>query len=253
VTEAVVTVGIDVASQPAKTAACQVSWDGTTATVERVENDVDDGRLTEILTEPVGKIGLDVPLGWPDAFVEAVGRHHIGRAFGDVDIKRLATRETDRWVNGLRAELHPLSVSADRIAYPAMRMARILGELTDAPLDRTGAEKIVEVYPAAALRVWGLRHRGYKGKAGRPLLMALAADLRGGCPWLLTPDATWDEVCHTDHTFDALVCALVARAQQRDLCHAIPPALHERAGREGWIAVPLPGSLDRLPSGPAVR
>lgn len=244
--------GVDVASQPAGTAACGVRWEPSGATIEWVEGDVDDRRLAGILAEPVAKIGLDVPLGWPDAFTEAVGRHQGGRAFGTAAPELLARRETDRWVRENVGQV-PLSVSTDRIAYPAMRMARLLGGLAGASPDRTGVERFVEVYPAAALRVWGFRHRGYKGRAGRPALMALTGDLRGSCPWLVAPEATWDEVRQTDHTFDALICALVARAQQRALCHAIPATLHDQAVREGWIAVPLPGSLDRLLPAPAVR
>jgi hypothetical protein len=74
----------------------------------------------------------------------------------------------------------------------------------------------------------------------------IVGDLRGRCPWLLAEDRTWGEVTRTDHAFDALICALVARANQRRLCQPIPPHLLAAAAREGWIAVPIPESLDRL-------
>jgi predicted nuclease with RNAse H fold len=246
-TGAAVTVGIDVASQPAGTAACHVHWEQGGATVISVEHDVDDSRLAALLVAPVARIGLDVPLGWPDRFVEAVGRHHAGRPFGASPAARLARRETDRWVQESIHQL-PLSVSTDRIAYPAMRVARVLGELAGAAVDRSGTGRIVEVYPAAALRQWGLPHRGYKGRAGRPALTALLDSLRQRSPWLTAGAATWSETTRTDHSFDALVCALVARARQLDLCHAIPDGMQDAAAREGWIAVPLSGSLERLPS-----
>jgi hypothetical protein len=154
-TDPVVSVGVDVASQPAGTAGCWVRWDGAGATIESVEHELDDRRLAAILAEPVAKIGLDVPLGWPDAFVEAIARHHAGRPFARADINRLVRRETDTWVRAEVGQL-PLSVSADRIAYPAMRIARLLGELAGGTVERCGGGRIVEVYPAAALRVWGL-------------------------------------------------------------------------------------------------
>src|ERR1035441_8827786 len=75
-TDPVVSIGVDVASQPAGTAGCWVRWDVAGATIESVEHELDDRRLAAILAEPVAKIGLDVPLGWPDAFVEAIGDHH---------------------------------------------------------------------------------------------------------------------------------------------------------------------------------
>ena len=240
-----VSIGIDVASQPAGTAACRVQWGGAGATIESVEHDLDDGRLVEVLAEPVAKIGLDVPLGWPDAFVEAIARHHAGRPFGGSRINRLVRRETDNWVRAEVGQL-PLSVSADRIAYPAMRIARLLGELAGGTVERCGGGRIVEVYPAAALRVWGLPYRGYKRGAHRAALLEVAQELRRRCPWLAVDDTTWGEVTRTDHAFDALICALVARAHQRGQCHPIPLDLRAAAAREGWIAVPIPQSLDRL-------
>jgi hypothetical protein len=66
-------------------------------------------------------------------------------------------------LGGHRRGQLPLSVSTDRIAYPAMRIARLLGAVAGEPVDRTGAGRIVEGYPAAALRVWGLPHPRVQG------------------------------------------------------------------------------------------
>jgi hypothetical protein len=240
-----VSVGVDVASQPAGTAACRVRWERSGAVIESVEHELDDRRLAAILAEPAAAIGLDVPLGWPDGFVEAVARYHAGGPFGEAGIGRLARRQTDQWV---RDTIHqtPLSVSTDRIAYPAMRVARLVGGALPAGFDRTGAGTLVEVYPAAALRVWELPHRGYKGPANRAALLVIAQQLRDRCPWLSAGRSTWDEASRSDHEFDALLCALVARAHQLGLCHPIPLDLRDAAVREGWIAVPLPASLQAL-------
>jgi hypothetical protein len=63
-----------------------------------------------------------------------------------------------------QAGLVPLSVSADRIAHVALRCAVLLAELdaSGRPVDRSGSGHVVEVYPAASLRRWGLDHPGYK-------------------------------------------------------------------------------------------
>jgi hypothetical protein len=160
------TFGIDVSSQAQGTAAYWIRWEKGSARIEAVEHMVDDDRLEAILSEQADKIGIDVPLGWPDAFVDAVGRHKEGQPFGETDTVDLARRYTDKWVYKQTGQL-PLSVTTDRISYPAMRAARILSRLLDAPVDRSGAGNLVEVYPAAALRVWHLQHQRYKGDKGR--------------------------------------------------------------------------------------
>ncbi|MEO6713138.1 MAG: DUF429 domain-containing protein [Mycobacteriales bacterium] len=80
----------------------------------------------------------------------------------------LANRETDRAVHQA-VGLWPLSVAADRIGLAAMRAAGLLADLADAgrAVDRAGTGVVVEVYPAASLKVWGLPHKGYKGQDQR--------------------------------------------------------------------------------------
>ena len=61
----------------------------------------------------------------------------------------------------------PLAVAADRIAMTAMRAARLLAKVHDSgeSVDRSGkTHRFVEVYPAAALKTWGLRFKSYKSK-----------------------------------------------------------------------------------------
>lgn len=239
------TVGIDLASQAKGTAACWVRWSRGGACIEGVETGVDDARLTAILSNRVDKIGIDVPLGWPDDFVASVARHHGGEPFRDEDPQRLVRRATDRWVRENTMQL-PLSVSTDRIAYPAMRAARIIGRLSAQPIDRGGGGTIVEAYPAAALRVWNLQHQGYKRDKGRDVLAAIIGELRRRCTWMSADDAMWRRVARTDDALDALICALIARACTQGRCHPIPQDLRGAARREGWIAVPLGGSLEGL-------
>jgi len=58
-------------------------------------------------------------------------------------------------------------------------------------------------------------------------------------PWLHVDDD--GAACRlSDHSFDALVCALVALAASVGLTRtALPGSESERAGREGWIHLPI--------------
>ncbi len=115
------------------------------------------------LAAEVDAIGIDCAFGWPDDFVEFVGRHARGER---VDLsrddgmdwrRRLAYRETDRDV-AARTGHRPLSVATDRLGLTAMHCAALLDAISDriGPVRRSGSGRVVEVYPGAALRVWGL-------------------------------------------------------------------------------------------------
>lgn len=153
----------------------------------------------------------------------------------------LAYRVTDLFVRE-EAGLNPLSVSADRIAYVAFRGANLLAAL-GGPIDRSGAGLVVEVYPAATLRRWGLTHRGYK-LPGRD---SLVDELLAAAPWLdLGPH---EALCRRSHdAFDAVIAALATRAAA--LGHTQPPTPEQReaARVEGWIALPTCELAD-LPTG----
>ena len=67
----------------------------------------------------------------------------------------------------------------------------------------------------------------------------------GGAPWLVADETSWKSFHTSDHAFDALIAALIARAHARGLCHAIPDSDREAAIREGWICLPN-GTVDAL-------
>ncbi|MGC8474005.1 MAG: DUF429 domain-containing protein, partial [Candidatus Dormibacteria bacterium] len=143
-----ITVGVDLASQPQNTGFCVLRWEEGAVQVERLEGHLDDRGLGEVLRSPAEKVGLDVPLGWPRRFVELVHRHSQMRSVEIGDVKLLTHRATDHWVHD-RCGLWPLSVSTDRIAYPALRAAPLLPGNP-----RDGSGQVAEVYPAAALLAW---------------------------------------------------------------------------------------------------
>jgi hypothetical protein len=249
-----VTVGIDLASQPKGTAVCRIQWRLGIAEVLSIQTGAGDDDLLQAI-EGADKVGIDVPFGWPIEFVRAVEGHtNAGRWPPEApnpgkSPKLLQYRETDRFVHRTTGRW-PLSVSADRIAIPAMRAAALFARIASGgqPVARDGSGKIAEVYPAAALRVWGLRPEAirYKGPAGDSGRQEILAGLRRDAQWLfLDADAT-RQCAAGDDALDALIGSLTARATAMDLCEPVPPDLRAAVACEGWIAVPKVGSLSEL-------
>jgi predicted nuclease with RNAse H fold len=231
------TLGIDLSSQPKDTAACLIDWrDPRRVIVHPAATRCDDARLDALVRE-AGAIGIDAPLGWPLAFVAAVS-NWTATAWDDRDFqKSLRLRLTDIEVHAL-TKLTPLSVSTDRIGLPAMRAMALLTR--HGVTDRSGGDgRFFEVYPAGSLKQWGLRCRSYKGpeKAALTTRRALLAALRQAMP-ALQVDASYAQ---SDHAFDALIASLTTRAAA--LKQTLGPAPEDRATarREGWIHLPASG------------
>jgi hypothetical protein len=246
--KAVRTAGVDLSSKDKKSAACVVDWSSSGARILTLALGVSDADITRLIGE-VEKLGIDVPLGWPVAFAEAVARHSSDGTWPET--YRHASMEAYRY---RRTDLHvwkvggvaPLSVSTDRIGIPAMRSAAVLAAVNPrVALDGSGV--VVEVYPAAALKRWGFIWRKYKGPdhaAERRALVASFADQTSGWLGLAGRDRA---ACETsDDAFDALVAALVARAVSIRTVDVIPGEDRSAALREGWIALPTEGSLSLL-------
>ena len=115
---------------------------------------------------------------------------------------------------------------------------------------RDGSGKIVEVYPAAALRIWDFNAERYKRAENRQTrLDLLTAIIARTADWLQVSEGVRALCEASDDALDALVAALVARASACGGCEDLPPEHRALALREGWIALPQPDSLDALPSG----
>lgn len=180
---------------------------------------------------------MDSPFGWPRAFTAAVSAWAGGGDWPVAEPAALRFRATDVAVHE-RVGVWPLSVSTDRIGVCAFRCARLLARW--GVEDRTGRGGVAEVYPAAALRCWGLAARGYKGAepVASEARAALVARLRERCPGLAL-DAEHAAACVATHdVLDALVCALVARAVDAGATAPPPPELEQAAREEGWIHLP---------------
>lgn len=228
---------------PERTALAIIEWAGTRSVVRDVVCPAGDDAILKVIGQ-ASKTGIDCPLGWPGAFVDFVAAHHSGHVLLPPDglgtgwRRPLTMRRTDAVVQE-KLRLLPLSVSADRIAHVALRCAVLLARLDAAgwPVDRTGAGAVVEVYPAASLLGWGLRHRGYKQPRTPGALAAAADDLLAAAPWL--DCGPHEEIIRRSHdAFDAVIAALTARAASQG--QTWPPGADDLAAArtEGWIAIP---------------
>lgn len=227
-----ITLGIDLSSQPKDTAACLVEWhpDGRILAREPVPR-CTDSTLDHLISQ-ADAVGIDAPLGWPAAFTAAVTRWTAttwDNPFRDTVRLRLTDLEVQRLTR-----LLPLSVSTDRIALPAMRAMALLAR--HGVTDRSGGDgKFFEVYPAGSLKQWNLPCRAYKGSrnlaARRQLLHALRRLLPALC---LEPAA----FAAGDHAFDALIASLTARCAATGLSFAPHDDQRRLARSEGWIHLP---------------
>jgi predicted nuclease with RNAse H fold len=236
------TVGIDLAAEPKKTAVAVIEWRDTSAQVCHLALGQTDLQLIECVGE-ADKAGFDCPLGWPEPFVDFVTAHRDGLPVAPNDLaarRALAYRTTDLVLKA-EAGVLPLSVAADLIGHTAMRAAGILAALAaqGARVDRAGTGVVVEVYPAAALRFWGLYRPRYKGPASREVRDTLVEELCAAMPQLAI-GADDIALCRaSDDALDAVICALIARAAALGKTRGPEAGLQsDRAATEGWIAVP---------------
>ncbi|WP_261623423.1 DUF429 domain-containing protein [Nesterenkonia marinintestina] len=233
--------GIDLAAEARRTGVAVIREDRQPV-LERVWVGADYEVLVATV-ESADKTGVDVPLGWPARFIDVVTAHAAGTLpppdSTDSDWRRgVALRATDFEVHRLTG-LTPLSVAADRIAYPALRWAGLEARLRERGSDvpRDGSGVIAEVYPAAALHRWSLTSRGYKGARNADVRSGLVADLVARTPWL-----DWNghqHLCESDDdALDAVVAALIAREVVLGTCEPPPEHGSEQIRREGWIWLP---------------
>lgn len=244
------TIGVDLAAGVPGTALAEIVWSGDSARLVRLEAGVGDA----LIVASVGGdawLGLDCPLGWPDAFVDFLGAHHagaepeLGPVDGGADWRRgLVYRRTDVVVRE-RIGRWPLSVSTDRLGVTALRGAGLLRRLAAAgfPVDRAGEGRLFEVYPGGALRIWGFDTTKYRVDATRRA--ALLAVLQRRAPWFDPGPFAALAVASAD-AFDAMIAALATRAAATGRFVRPGPGDLDVARREGWVALPA-GPLEELP------
>lgn len=104
-------------------------------------------------------------------------------------------------------------------------------------MDRSGAGRLVEVYPAASLKIWNLPWRDYKKPASTQTRTAIVEQIQTRAPWL-NLDGHADQCLRSDHALDALVAALTALACAQGQATQPQPQELAAANTEGWIALP---------------
>ena len=249
--------GVDLAAKPEATGAVVLKaidamhW----RAVELSGRPTDDALVSA--AGQVDIIGVDSPLGWPRAFVEAVDAHHSFRPWpGGTDRSTLTHRDTDRAIrrHGVRAAL---SVSADKLGSVAMRCALLQQRWAGVwghPAPRDGSGRLVETYPAAALTAWRVASAGYKDRrdlaSARTVRGQIIRDVDAAVSGWLDLTVVSERCVESDHVLDALVSGLVAVAAAGGATHQ--PSDDERTAAliEGWIHVPSTALSAVRPCGP---
>jgi predicted nuclease with RNAse H fold len=242
--------GLDLAAEPKGTAFAVLDWSNSRAKIVSLKTGVNDQDVLDA-SSSLDKIGIDCALGWPVCFVEFVGNYSqkslAGTTFdGGIDWRRkLAYRETDREVRLLTGRW-PLSVSTDRLGMTAMRCAGLLSKLQAAGvhIDRSGQGKVVEIYPAASMRIWGFQFAGYRNSPS--IRRDLIGQLATAAPWLEL--STFAELMiESCDAFDAVIAAISASSAAFGQSTSPPADKLAAAQIEGWVALPL-GTLASLRS-----
>lgn len=234
-------VGIDLAVDPSNCGLCVIEGNAVTH--------VGRGRSTlkhpEWLVEHCSgadAVGVDVPFGWPRLFVDALRDYEIGVAL-DHDRKLYRLRTTDAWIAKTLPHVltravkppTPFSVSTDKLGATAMvgtiLLKALYGEFVLSPRQSAVSGAVLEVYPAASLWCWGLRHRGIEvPEALERLQEAFRLQIR---------ETDVGRLLEPRHCFDALIAALTAREYAIGNTFDPPESMDDRTLRiEGWIRIP---------------
>jgi predicted nuclease with RNAse H fold len=224
--------GIDLASRNVRTAAALLTRGGNgSGSVEILEVDVSDQRILE-LSGRADATGIDAPFGWPDGLRRFLDHgppaDGVERGWFDGARNEVFLRATDRFV-WQKIGKKPLVVAADLIAYPALRCAGLLAAL--GITDRSGADGVFEVYPAATLIQWAIPIR----RAASAQLAAAVVDRFPGLEITNEQKALLES---NRDALDAVVAALSTLAAADGASCPIPEELRDRARREGWIHIP---------------
>lgn len=240
------TLGIDLASKPQKTAAIGIEWPESGS--PRVLEGDTEARLTddEVLrlfeAETWGRIAIDTPFGWPTDMLEVLNRW---QARTPIDLKASARTQGSPAIHRAteiavreRTGKYPIAVGVNNLAWVSLRVFHLLSAAGGAS-DRSGVStRFVEAYPKGAQTLWlgiGIESTK-KSAAARDTALGRIEEETG----LIIGDAR-DEIIgegEADHLFDALLCALVARAAMLAQTWRPQPELRATAEEEGWIHQP---------------
>jgi hypothetical protein len=235
--------GVDLATEPAGTAGCWLTFDEDDARADIVDDRLDDETLIRLVAAS-DRAAIDSPFGWPEPFFAAISQWRDSGSFPTGSREPLRLRATDLYVK--ERTLSPYSVSADKIGALAMRCALLLTGLADVEqtrLDRVDG-KAVECYPSAALYRFGFSRAGLRNaKRDQDVRVRLLGQILARASWLSVDEETQARLTRVGHSFDAFIAALVARAVALGMTDRPPPQLAALAAAEGWIHLPFPDAL----------
>jgi predicted nuclease with RNAse H fold len=239
--------GVDLATEPAGTAACWVRSESGRTRLEVVTGRLDDDLLVDVLAS-ADRAAIDSPFGWPEPFVAAITRWQSEGSFPPGPRRPLRMRATDMYIQ--ERALTPFSVSADRIGAVAMRCSLLLSRLAEREgkaVDRVNG-RVVECYPSAALYRFGFSRAELRGAKTDSDVRARLLDeiLARTVGWLQLGSEEKEDLVAVGDVFDAFLATLVARAAALGLTDQPPPHLATLARREGWIHLPVDDALARL-------
>lgn len=245
-------IGVDCATDPRKTGLCLGRFTKGRLNIEEVRlGDDEDSMLRCLLgwlDSPTRTlIGLDAPLGWPDALRNTLPDHRAGQGTGH-DSRAMFSRVTDAFI-----QKHPcfgkwpLEVGANFIARTANHTLALLDELrrelklpVGLAWDPETWSKVaaIEVYPWATLVAHGVEVPSYKLKGQRD---GRAQILEG----LLNESVDIAEAARcccleSADALDSVVAALAVADFVRGHAMGPPEEMTEVARREGWIWVKEP-------------
>lgn len=236
-------IGIDCATQPAKTGLAQGRYAHGRLSVDQAykpgkRESVAAWVQARLSTRTPTLLAIDAPLGWPMLLGTQLAAHRAGQAL-EGESNALFRRDTDLRIKRMTGK-QPLDVGADRIARTAHAALALLDEirrLSGHPLPLAWDPRLpghpcaIEVYPAATLSVRGLPATGYKRPEHRAQREALLARLSE----TLSLNTQRAPIEADDDILDAVVC-LVAGADFLSGT-ALAPGEPSLAEKEGWIWV----------------
>lgn len=233
-------IGIDCATDPAKTGLACGTFDGSQVQVTQLclgqrKRSISDTVQAWIPDDQPTLLALDAPLGWPVALADALPGHAAGDPLV-TSSERLFRRNTDRIVQE-RLGKRSLDLGADRIARTAAAALQCIQDLRSAtgrPIELAWSPSIregiwmIEVYPAATLLAHKIPSKGYKGRPATDHRRRLISPLR---KFLQLAD--WDLAVDNVDAFDALICVLAGADFLAG--QALEPSDPTTAKKEGWI------------------
>ena len=236
-------VGVDLSTEDGKTAAVELAWDG-----QRLELrdppifPCSDSAIAD-LARGGDVVAVDVPLGWPSLWADAVGAHRPGDPFlpDQGEARELTWRATDRWIHEATGKA-PQRVAASWLGATAIRGARLAARLASEgwvinPVsDELPPRAFIETYPAGLLAAWFPR---WSSDAPEEPASQRAWVLDRLRKQGLNLQGELELVVAIVHVFDALLAAVAAGAARLGMCPGPPEGMRSVAEREGWIRIPV--------------